>query len=68
MPSGGGMRERRMVQFYYNTFGFSVFPKSQLLKHSTNVRHPLYHQNSMDFMQSAKPELHGTLGTDTFSR
>lgn len=37
----------------------------QVLKRTTNVRRPLYRQNSMDFMQSAKLELRGT---DAFSR
>lgn len=37
----------------------------QVLKRTTNIRRPLYRQNSMDFMQSAKLELRGT---DTFSR
>ena len=37
----------------------------EVLKRTTNVRRPLYRQNSMDFMQSAKSELRGT---DAFSR
>ncbi|KAI0300905.1 hypothetical protein BC826DRAFT_1102221 [Russula brevipes] len=36
-----------------------------VLKRTTNIRRPLYRQNSMDFMQSAKLELRGT---DAFSR
>jgi hypothetical protein len=37
----------------------------EVLKRTTNIRRPLYRQNSMDFMQSAKLELRGT---DAFSR
>lgn len=37
----------------------------EVLKRTTNIRRPLYRQNSMDFMQSAKSELRGT---DAFSR
>jgi len=37
----------------------------EVLKRTTNIRRPLYRQNSMDFMQSAKPELRRT---DAFSR
>jgi hypothetical protein len=37
----------------------------EVLKRTTNIRRPLYRQNSMDFMQSAKSEL---CGTDAFSR
>ena len=37
----------------------------EVLKCTTNIRRPLYRQNSMDFMQSAKLELRRT---DAFSR
>ena len=37
----------------------------EVLKRTTNIRCPLYCQNSLDFVQSAKVKLHGT---DTFSR
>ena len=37
----------------------------EVLKRTTNIRRPLYRQNSMDFMQSAKLELRRT---DAFSR
>ncbi|KAF8501629.1 hypothetical protein F5888DRAFT_1251581 [Russula emetica] len=37
----------------------------EVLKRTTNIKRPLYRQNSMDFMQSAKLELRGT---DAFSR
>jgi hypothetical protein len=37
----------------------------EVLKRTTNIKRPLFRQNSMDFMQSAKLELRGT---DAFSR
>ncbi len=37
----------------------------EVLKRTTNIKRPLYRQNSMDFMQSAKLELRGA---DAFSR
>jgi hypothetical protein len=37
----------------------------EVLKRTTNIRRPLYRQNSMDFMQSAKLDLRRT---DAFSR
>ncbi len=37
----------------------------EVLNRTTNIRRPLYRQNSMDFMQSAKLEL---CGTDPFTR
>ena len=37
----------------------------EVLKRTTNIKRPLYRQNSMDFMQSAKLDVRGT---DAFSR
>ncbi len=37
----------------------------EVLKRTTNIRRPLYRQNSMDFMQSAKSELRSS---DAFTR